>query len=362
MNLNNAIGESTAKFQVVADKLGSQRREGAAVANWGEFLKTGDPAMAGKAMASLKMAQAAGDITPDKVAFYQSQVKPVLQKNQILNGIDSDPYATLKSIDAGKFKDVPETELATLRNTAEKQVNFVQRTKASDLVNDFQMTQQPKTDKELSDLKAAGKITGTYAENYKKMVAREDYKDAENKQAISLMQLHDLDLSNSDNPEKDVRKITDDSASLPPQLQKAIHTLADSKLKAAKKGQEHLSPDLVAHERLSGMLKNGFFGNADNKKTEAAAYSVYGKAMDDFAKWHALNPKANNEAQIKEIDSLTAPHVQEAVKSHFWDSVAKAYQLPPMQDFGAPRGGVETPGKANSKPDIDSLLKKYGGQ
>jgi len=256
MNLNNAIGESTAKFQVVADKLGSQRREGAAVANWGEFLKTGDPAMAGKAMASLKMAQAAGDITPDKVAFYQSQVKPVLQKNQILNGIDSDPYATLKSIDAGKFKDVPETELATLRNTAEKQVNFVQRTKASDLVNDFQMTQQPKSDKDLNDLKKSGQVTGEFVKSYKDMVARKDHAEASDKQALMLNKLRDLDLSDSDNPEKDVREVTDEAASLPPQMQKEIHTVADQKLKAAKKGQ--VSTEQPIHKTQLDLMKSNF--------------------------------------------------------------------------------------------------------
>jgi len=260
MNLDNAIGQSTAKFQVVADKLGSQRREGAAVANWNEFLKSGDPEMATKAMSSIKLAQAAGDITPEKVAYYQSQVQPVLQKNQILNGIDHDPYATLKDIDAGKFKSVPETELSTLRNTAEKQVNYLQRTTAGEAVNDYQTSGLPKSDKELADLKASGKVTGEFVKNYKAMVARTDYHTAQDEQALMLNRLRDMDLSDSDNPEKDVRQVTDEAASLPPQLQKEIHTLADTKLKAAKTGQrnemhaEQLDLMRQAHEESMGRI------------------------------------------------------------------------------------------------------------
>jgi hypothetical protein len=256
MNLDNAIGQSTAKFQVVADKLGSQRREGAAVANWNEFLKSGDPEMATKAMSSIKLAQAAGDITPEKVAYYQSQVQPVLQKNQILNGIDHDPYATLKDIDAGKFKSVPETELSTLRNTAEKQVNYLQRTTAGEAVNDYQTSGLPKSDKELADLKASGTVTGEFVKNYKAMVARTDYHTAQDKQALMLNRLRDMDLSDSDNPEKDVRQVTDEAASLPPQLQKEIHTLADSKLKAAKKGQ--VSTEQPIHKTQLDLMKSNF--------------------------------------------------------------------------------------------------------
>ena len=293
---------------MVADKLGSQRREGAAVANWGEFLKTGDPAMASKAMASLKLAQQAGDITPDKVAFYQSQVKPVLQKNQILNGIDSDPYATLKSIDEGKFKDVPETELATLRNTAEKQVNFVQRTKASDLVTDFQMTQQPKSDKDLNDLKKSGQVTGEFVKSYKDMVARKDHAEASDKQALMLNKLRDLDLSDSDNPEKDVREVTDEAASLPPQMQKEIHTVADQKIKAAKKGEpaelpihktqlEMMKSTFDERQSMSKLSKSDFrakYGHKIDQPDEETERLRYAKAQKDYIDWS--HTKKGNEA------------------------------------------------------------------
>ena len=238
MNMDSAIGGSTAKFQVVADSLGSQRRESAAVANWDEFLKTGDPGMAAKAEGALRLAVRAGDMTQDKMDFYTSQIKPTLQKNQILNGIDNDAFATLKSIDEGKYPSVSEKDISTLRNAAEKQVNFVQRTTAGDAINDFATSGIPKTKEELRQLKDTGKVTGEFVRGYNAMVDRSEYKEAENKQALMLNKLRDLDLTDSDNPEKDVREITDQSASLPPQLQKEIHTLAASRIKSAKTATE----------------------------------------------------------------------------------------------------------------------------
>ena len=308
MNLNNAIGESTAKFQVVADKLGSQRRLGAARANKDEFLKTGDPAMKSKAISALQIAVNAGDMTKDDMHYEVSKMDEQLEHNQILNGIDSDPYATLKAIDAGKFKDVPETELATLRNTAEKQVNFVQRTTGMDLTNDFAMTHVPKTDAELQDLKKSGKLTGEYIESYGKMVALQGHKNDVDKQAIFLNRLRDLDLTESSNPEKDVREITDEAASLSPQLQKDIHTLADQKLKAAKKGEpaelpihktqlEMMKSTFDERQSMSKLSKSDFrakYGHKIDQPDEETERLRYAKAQKDYIDWS--HTKKGNEA------------------------------------------------------------------
>jgi hypothetical protein len=128
------------------------------------------------------------------------------------------------------------------------------------MTNDFATTGIPKTDKELADAKKAGTITGEYVKGYKAMVAREDYKDATNKQALMLNKLRDLDLSDSDNPEKDVREVTDEAASLPPQMQKEIHTLADQRIKSAQKAQrnemhaDQLDLMQQAHEESIGKI------------------------------------------------------------------------------------------------------------
>jgi hypothetical protein len=124
------------------------------------------------------------------------------------------------------------------------------------LVNDFQMTQQPKSDKDLNDLKKSGQVTGEFVKSYKDMVARKDHAEASDKQALMLNKLRDLDLSDSDNPEKDVREVTDEAASLPPQMQKEIHTVADQKLKAAKKGQ--VSTEQPIHKTQLDLMKSNF--------------------------------------------------------------------------------------------------------
>jgi hypothetical protein len=337
-NIDSAIGGSTAKFQVVADQLGTQRREGAAVANWNEFLKTGDPAMADKAKGALRLAVNAGDMTQDKMDFYTSQIKPVLQENQILNGIDHDPFQTLQGIKDGKYPDVPENKLSTLRNTAEKQVDYNQRTTSADLTNDFGMTNVPKTDKELQDLKKTGKITGTYVENYKKMVARSEYKDAENNQALMLNKMRDLDLSDSDNPEKDVRQITDEAASLPPQLQKEIHTLADSKIKAAKTAQEKTihsdQLDLMSEAHNESVGRIPISPRTDTEPARRATSVEDMEKMDDD-KFAAEFPGADRDAATKDAKEYVKSEnlrYAKAQKSYVtWSHTKKGAEATPEQ-------------------------------
>ena len=242
INLDKWQGQSTGEFQVAADRLGSKRRNATAVAAKAAFLKTGDPAMKTNAVAALQGALKAGDMTKDQYDYEVKGMDEQLEKNQILNGIDSNAYSTLQDIKAGKFKNVSEMDLNTLRNQAERQVNYEQRTNSGDLINDYATSGVAKPDKELNEMVKAGKVTGEFRKSYQAMVARDDYKIAEDKQALLLNDLHDLDLENSDNPEKDVREITDEAGSLPPQLQKQIHALAASKLKAAKSGTPLESP------------------------------------------------------------------------------------------------------------------------
>jgi len=270
-------GKTSGHFEEYSGKKAVTEAQSSAHAMSQEALKTGNPDMMDAAKGAIDIAVKTGAWTPAQGKAITDQFPIVLERNQILNGIDNDAYATLQKIDSGGYKKVPETELNTLRNAAEKQVNFVQRTSAGDAINDFSMSGIPKTDKELSDMKAAGKVTGEFVRNYKAMVAREDYKNAENKQALMLNKLRDLDLSDSDNAEKDVRQIVDESASLPPQLQKEIHALGDSKLKAAKKGE--LSTEQPIHKTQLEMMKNTFDERQGMAKLSKADFrSKYGHA------------------------------------------------------------------------------------
>ena len=230
--------DSTASFQGIADKMGSQRRAQTAIQAKRAFAKTGEDRFKNNAVAALDAQRRAGDLTPQAYDDEIATMDEEFEKNQILNGIDNDPYATLQKINAGGYKNVAEVDLNQLRNTAERQTNFIQRSTGGDLINDFSTTGIPKTAEELKQLKNVGKITGEFVRNYNAMVERRDYKIAEDKQALLLNDLRDANLADSDNPEKDVRQITDEAASLPPQLQKAIHNVADSRLKEVRKGQE----------------------------------------------------------------------------------------------------------------------------
>jgi hypothetical protein len=237
-NLDKWQAQSTGEFQVAADRLGAQRRNATAVAAKAAFLKTGDPAMKTNATAALQAAVKAGDMTKDQYDFEVKGMDEQLEKNQILNGIDANAYATLQKIKGGGYKNVSEMDLNTLRNQAERQVSYEQRTNAGDMINSYSQSGVPTPDKTLQDAKKAGKISGDFVKTYKAMVARDDYHVAQDKQALLMTRLRDMNLDDSENPEKDAQSVTDEAGSLPPQLQKEIYTLADSRVKAAKKGQE----------------------------------------------------------------------------------------------------------------------------
>jgi hypothetical protein len=119
INLDQGIGEATAKFQVLADQLGSSRRESAAVANWNEFLKSGDPAMSKKAETALKLAVKAGDMTPEKRDFYVDQIPTVMETYQAKNMIDHAANLAAHKLDEGGFPNIKnENTRATLTKEA----------------------------------------------------------------------------------------------------------------------------------------------------------------------------------------------------------------------------------------------------
>lgn len=130
MNLDSAIGESTAKFQVVADKLGSQRRLGAADANAEQFLKTGDPEMMAKAKASLALAVKCGDLTQEQMDQRVSQFPATLAYYQANNLIKTSPGKVLSKLQAG---DWPEMKDEKQRENVEK----LARTQQTDNFNDL---------------------------------------------------------------------------------------------------------------------------------------------------------------------------------------------------------------------------------
>ena len=339
LQIDSWAGESTATMQKQADLLGSDRRAKTAIQAKKAYAKTGDDAYKKNALAALDAQNKAGDLSDDAYKDEVASLDSDFERNKILNGIDADPYATLKDINAGKFKDVSEQELGTLRNQAEKQVAFVQRSTASDLINDFQMTNQPKDKAELQQLVKTGKVTGEFVKNYGAMVEHRDHEQAVNNQALILNKLRDMDLSNSDNPEKDVRKIIDEAASLPPALQKEIHAVADSRIKAAQKGQateihaQQLEEMRAAHEQSMGRILITPASDTEPARRAESVESI--ERMDDekfFANFGDNVTRAQVLKTAKEFEASEKLRYANAQKAFInWTKTKKGAEATPQQ-------------------------------
>lgn len=161
INLDQGIGEATAKFQVLADQLGSSRRESAAVANWNEFLKSGDPAMSKKAKAALDLAVKAGDMTPEKRDFYVDQIPTVMETYQAKNMIDHAANKAFHKLDEGGFPNIKnETTRAALETEALRRWNTNMVAKYQD-VRKQQEAGKVFTKKELSGMADREEIKGS---------------------------------------------------------------------------------------------------------------------------------------------------------------------------------------------------------
>lgn len=338
-HLDSWQADSTGEFQVAADRLGSQRRNATAVAAKAAFLKTGNPDMKKNATAALGAALKAGDMTKDQYDFEVKGMDEQLEKNQILNGIDNNAFSTLQGIKDGKYKNVSEMDLNTMRNQAERQVNFEQRTNSGDLTNAYAESGVPTPDKTLQDMKKAGKITGEYVKTYKAMVAREDYHVAQDKQALLLTQLRDMNLDDSENPEKDVREVTDEAGSLPPRLQKEIHTLADTRIKATKTAQERTlhsdQLDLMREAYEQSVSRIPISPKTDNEPARRAESPESIKDMSDEKLAAEFGENADRDELVKHASDFVKSEklrYANAQRSYVdWSKTKKGSEATPQQ-------------------------------
>lgn len=250
MQTDNAIGGTTAKFQVMADHLGSQRRESAAVANFGEFLKSGDKDMANKAVSALSIAVKAGDMTQEKMDFYTSQIPKVLQENQIRNGTESNPVATGEDLKAGKFPNVQGSTRSALILANEREIGTLHRTTQNDIMSRYELDPTNPPSKEEMDSKLkAGSITGDFVKAFGNMQAEKTrQKNAQEKREfdqkekddsnILQMQVNNHDWASDTNPEKTAADFgVTASGIVSTGYRKAASELITSKYNQAKKGQ-----------------------------------------------------------------------------------------------------------------------------
>ena len=189
-------------------------------------------------------------------------------------------------------------------------------------------------------MKKAGKITGEFVKTYKSMVARDDYHVAQDKQALLLTKLRDLNLDDSDNPERDVREVTDEAGSLPPQLQKEIHSVADTRLKAAKTAQEktlHAGQlDLMreAHDESVSRIPISPKSATDPARRASSVEDIEGMDDDKFEAEFA-RPAGERDAVVSQAKSfLKAEQLRyaKAQKASIdWSKTKKGSEATPQQ-------------------------------
>ena len=120
MMLDMGVGDARIEFQVQADKLGSQRRESAARANFEEFVKTGDPAMAEKAKTAINLAVRAGDMTPEMQSELIAQIPQRLAVAQAGTMIQHAPGVALQKLAAGDWPEIKDEKVRSQMETLAK--------------------------------------------------------------------------------------------------------------------------------------------------------------------------------------------------------------------------------------------------
>ncbi len=252
--------DSTIQFQVAGDHLASQRRKATAIAASQEFLQTGDESLMGNAKAALTTAKNAGDMTQAEYDQHVSALTRGLQTNQILNGIESDPVATLRDIDAGEFKDVPAKQLLQLKGTARRAVVAVQNAGRDDLLQRHDAGEII-DEGEISAMESTGAISARGAKQVRLGIAQKDYKDARDNRAMLMLEADDTLTADNPDLDKKAQSIKDDGASLPPVLRRYLYEHVDAKVKAATKGagaEERPVEQQIFSQMREDRMSNGY--------------------------------------------------------------------------------------------------------
>lgn len=232
--LDTWTSDSTIQFQVASDHLGSQRRKATAVAASQEFLQTGDKEMLPNAMNALKAAKDAGDMTEAEYNQHVSGLTRGLETNQIMNGIASDPQATLRDMKAGEFKNVPAKLLLQLQTKAGIAVTNRQNGTRDDILKRHDAGEVIDED-EIATKESAGELSPQAAKTVRQSISQKDLKEAKDNHALLMMRADDIDWTQEKNPQKKAQEIMDDGAGLPLPLRKSLFEHVQSKEKAALK-------------------------------------------------------------------------------------------------------------------------------
>lgn len=290
MSLDKWQGSSAAEFQVQADKLGSQRRQAAAMAAADEFLKSGDPAMQKNAEASIDAAQRAGDYTPQQAAFIKSKFPQKLQEDQIGNGILANPTATLKDIRGGKFDKIPKIALDRYALQAAAAVKRNQTDSMQDTLN--QLDQGADTNEILTqtDQKEKAKmITPEAATGIRNRIKQANLASAKDDFSLSMLEAQEHDFTVDKDPASTVAKMKEDGAHLPPAMRTRLYGFIDNRQKSAAKKSE--SEEKPVESEVFQKMRNGIQTHVNSLTDENSPHYV---SDDDFAERYG--PKATRDS------------------------------------------------------------------
>jgi hypothetical protein len=308
MNMDQAIGGSTAKFQVVADALGSQRRESAAVANAQEFLKSGDPAMMAKANTSLGLAVKAGDMTPEKAGEYSDQFPQRLAVAQASNMVPHAPGMAIKKIESGGWPEIRDTKQreALVRLAHAQQDDNLRNlllTKRNPLTGDIE-------EKDLNPAMESGDIDPKAGRALLDTQKRDEARDDAAERRAFEARIHDSAAWHED-PDKYAHDLRNDLGNIRnPTIQKEVSDSIDRELASVKK--TGTTSELPVHRTQLDFMRN--ISNermgavpTGNRNQRAAPYIEGGaekvKTMSDADFKAAFGHNANRTAVVRSVEA-----------------------------------------------------------
>lgn len=337
--------DSTINFQVAADMLGSQRRMSTAAAAAHEFLKSGDPATMDNAKAAVDAAVKAGDWTPEHAKLFTDQFPSVLQENQIRNGMEADPFNTLKDINAGKFKSVPSGPMATLRRQTQAAVARQQNAGRDDLsrrLDDGEIIDEA----ELKQKEDIGVISPEGAKSIRSRIAQNGLAEAKDSQRRMMTDVQDYDFTADKDADGTAQKMKDRAAALPTALRVPLVEKIDNRLAASKKPGEDTENPIIKKEL--GYMREDFNSGSSFVGVRGGTRRIAEMPDADFQKEFGKDAKRQ--------DVIDQARLSYAKKQHEFLEWSKTEQgkKASAEDAAEYRRKLE-------QPDVDAKVKEQLG-
>lgn len=351
-HLDSWQSDSTIQFQVAGDHLASQRRKATATAAATEFLQSGDETLMPNAVSAIHAAVDAGDMAPEEGKAMIAQFPRTLQENQIRNGMEADPVATLKDINEGHFKDVPPMAMATLKRQVTAAIARQQNDGRDDVLRRLDAG-EPIEESELKMKEDAKVLSPAGAKSIRARIAQKNLAEAKDDHAIQMMDVQDHDFTLDKDPDTTAQHMKDRAAALPLTLRVSVNQAIDTRLKQAKKAgaaeerpverdifsrgkkdyadglfqaptQEDVIEEVphwwrpneqkVVGQQTRQPKPDTQWETMATPQERATAALNYAKWQDKMRSFFKANPEAKSEEAEAYSQSILAPHVEAQVK------------------------------------------------